>query len=382
MVLVGGGHAHVQVLTAFAAEPPPDCNITVVAAEAVAMYSGMAPGFVAGQYTREQLEIDVRPLARRCGARAIVAACERVDPEARLIHVAGHPPLPYDAASFNIGSTVLGLELPGVREHTLPTRPLSRLVEGVAGLVERGQAHAGSAPFHVVVVGGGVGGVELAFTAQARLVRETGRPVAVTILDASPRILGRYPDALIRRVDRLCAKRGITVRGNVRVAAVDADHVRIEDGAGAEALACDAVIWVTGPTGHPVFARSPGVRTDERGFACIRSTLQLEDHDELFAVGDCGTLIDHPQTPKAGVYAVRQGPFVARNLRALLAGRPLEAYHPQGDFLTLLNVGGGLAVGAKWGVTFGGRWVMRWKDHIDRKFMAVYQLPWDEDDAA
>ncbi len=371
MVLVGGGHAHVQVLKEFADAPPVNCNITVVVDDPVAMYSGMAPGFVAGQYSREELEIDVRPLARLAKAEVIVARCESVDPERQLLHLAVRKPLRYDIASFNIGSTVLGLELPGVRQHALATRPLSGLVGGIAQLIERAHAHQGDQPFHIVVVGGGVGGVELAFAVEARLENEIGRAVQVTLLDSGERILPRYPDALVHRIQRMADKRGITLRMGERVTAVHQNHVALKSG---EQLNSNAILWVTGPTSHPVFTRSPGIETDDRGFALMRSTLQLDGYDNLFAVGDCGTLIDYPKTPKAGVYAVREGPFITHNLKALVAGEPLREYLPQGDFLTLLNLGHGYAVGAKWGVTFGGKWVMRWKDSIDRKFMTRFQV--------
>ena len=371
MVLVGGGHAHVQVLKAFGESPPTGCNVTVVVDDPVAMYSGMAPGFVAGQYRREQLEIDVRPLARLANAKVIIARCESVDPQRKLLRLEGHEPVHYDVASFNIGSTVLGLELPGVREHALATRPLSGLVAGIAELVERTRAHDRKTPFQVVVVGAGVGGVELAFAVQARLDKDTETPVRVTLIDSRERILPRYPRALVRRIERLSARRGIVIRNSVRVAAIDNTGVTLNSG---DILPADAVVWVTGPTSHPVFTQSAGIRTDDRGFALMRSTLQLDGYDDLFAVGDCGTLIDYPKTPKAGVYAVREGPFITHNLKAWVAGEPLREYVPQGDFLTLLNLGRGYAVGAKWGVTFGGKWVMRWKDSIDRKFMALFQL--------
>ena len=97
-------------------------------------------------------------------------------------------------------------------------------------------------------------------------------------------------------------------------------------------------------------------------------------HDDLFAVGDCATLVDYPHTPKAGVYAVRQGPVLAHNLQAALAGEKLQEYSPQSDFLTLLNLGDGSALGAKKGLSFQGRWVMRLKDWIDRRFMQRFQI--------
>ena len=144
----------------------------------------------------------------------------------------------------------------------------------------------------------------------------------------------------------------------------------LEDGS---RLPYDALVWVTGAVSHSVLEDS-GLPTDARGFVLTRKTLQVEGHDDLLAVGDCGTLIDHPETPKAGVYAVRQGPYVADNLRRRLMGEPLRSYTPQHDFLTLLNLGDGSALGAKWRMSFEGRWVMRLKDRIDRAFMRKFQV--------
>jgi selenide,water dikinase len=69
------------------------------------------------------------------------------------------------------------------------------------------------------------------------------------------------------------------------------------------------------------------------------------------------------------VYAVRQGPVLTHNLRTANMGTPLKAFAPQRDFLTLLNLGDGTALGSKWGRTVEGRWVMRLKDWIDRRWV-------------
>ena len=84
LVLVGGGHAHIQVLTRWAMAHVPGARLTLVVDRPIAVYSGMVPGFVAGQYSREDLEIDVRPLALRAGARCIVAPATGLDTGARL----------------------------------------------------------------------------------------------------------------------------------------------------------------------------------------------------------------------------------------------------------------------------------------------------------
>ena len=81
--------------------------------------------------------------------------------------------------------------------------------------------------------------------------------------------------------------------------------------------------------------------------------------------------------PKAGVYAVRAGPFIAQNIASYVAGtnfRPLQKYVPQSSFLALLMTGDGSAIGTKFGIAFCGKWVSHMKDHNDRGFMKFFAL--------
>ena len=341
LVLVGGGHTHVQVLRAWAMAPVPRVRLTVIVDRPVAVYSGMVPGFVAGQYRREELEIDVRPLALRAGARFVVARATGLDPRARRVCLDGRPPVPYDTASFDVGSTVSGLDLPGVPEHALATRPIGRFVRHLEALIAQARGRAG---FRLVVVGAGAGGVELAFAFRARLAREGVHDPAVLLLEAGSRILPGLPAGTVRRVERNARARGIAVRPDAPVTGVRPGTLEL---AGGEALPYDGLVWVAGAASLPLF-RESGIATDPQGFASIRPTLQLLEHDDVFAVGDCAHLAASP-VPKAGVYAVRQGPVLVRNLRARLAGGRLVPYRPQRDFLALLNLGDGEAIGAKWG---------------------------------
>jgi len=65
---------------------------------------------------------------------------------------------------------------------------------------------------------------------------------------------------------------------------------------------------------------------------------------------------------------------LSRNLRAALTGGTLAAYVPQTRALALISTGDRYAV-ASWGpLSVAGRWVWRWKDRIDRRFMARYRF--------
>jgi selenide, water dikinase len=369
LVLVGGGHAHVQVIRRFAMEPLAGVRLTVVLDRAEAVYSGMVPGFVAGDYAVSALEIDVAPLARKAGARVIFAPATGVDPLAKTIALGGRPALPYDVASLDIGATVRGRELPGVRAHALATRPIRSFVDRLDAALASVRARRGAAALRVVVVGGGAAGVELSLTLDARLRAAGASPMLALLTDAAELLPGAS-----RRLAHAAAaelrRRGVRVRLGVRAARVEPDRVWLVGEA--EPEPADLTLWATGAAPLPLLAEVAAPR-DEQGFLRVRDTFQCLGHDDLFAAGDCATLEGHPWVPKAGVYAVRAGPILTVNLRAQLGGGPLRRYRPQRDFLALLNLGGRRALGGKWGVAVRGRAVWRLKDAIDRRFVARFE---------
>jgi selenide,water dikinase len=363
LVLVGGGHTHVQVLRRWMMDPLPGVRVTLVVDRPEAIYSGMVPGFVAGDYAGHELAIDVVPLARRARARVVIAAAVAIDPAAHRIELDGRPPLAYDVASLDVGATVRGLDLPGVREHALATRPIARLVDEL-------DARVGALPERprVAVVGGGVAGIELALTLDARL-RAAGRTPTMVLVGEDDELLAGY-GARIRAVARAeLAARGVALQLGFRVAAVRADGI---DGARGS-LPADLVVWATGAAPLP-FPCGPGLALDADGFVAVAPTLEVADTHDLFAAGDCASLSFAPWVRKAGVYAVREGPALDANLRARLTGGRLRAYRPQRDFLALINCGGRMAIAAKWGFALRGRTAYRVKDWIDRRFVARFRV--------
>jgi selenide,water dikinase len=257
---------------------------------------------------------------------------------------------------------VAGAERAARSELVLSSRPIPKLVAGVDGLLAR----ARSAPrFAVHVVGAGAGGVEIAFCLEARL-RRLGARAELTLVTAESRLLAEAAPSQSRAITRAARARGIGSRLDTRVREVSSDGLQLETG---ELLPSDAVLWVTGPAAH-AFAVESKLPVDARGFIETTPTLQVRGHEDLFAVGDCASLAG---TKRAGVYAVRSAPFLDDNLRTRLGGGALRAYRPQRDFLSLLNLGDGTAVGTKWGATLSGHWVLWIKDRIDRSFMEKYR---------
>ncbi|MDG1893276.1 MAG: selenide, water dikinase SelD, partial [Fuerstiella sp.] len=118
---------------------------------------------------------------------------------------------------------------------------------------------------------------------------------------------------------------------------------------------------------------------DDRGFIATNATLQSVSEHPVFAVGDTGSIV-REELPKAGVYAVRQGPILWENIQRSLRSQPLTTYVPQPSFLKLLNTGDGRAIGEWKGRSFCGRWVKRLKDRIDGRFMNMFRMLYDMPD--
>jgi NADH dehydrogenase FAD-containing subunit len=172
-----------------------------------------------------------------------------------------------------------------------------------------------------------------------------------------------------RRVLRQLKKRQITVLREACVG-IAAGALRLGSGA---TLACDVPILAIG-THAPPWLQGSGLALSDSGHLLVNAFQQSTSHPQVFAAGDVATRADQPH-PKSGVYAVRAGPPLAHNLLAAHAGQPLQPHHPPRRTLNLLSCGAGHAIGSYGPLNWEGAWVWRWKDRIDRGFMATYTLP-------
>ncbi len=347
---------------------PPGVELTVVSLEARQHYTGMVPGYLQGTYSEDEISVDLARLAARSGGRFVAGRAVAVDPRERRVALAGGGELGYELVSFAVGSLPAGAGEPAIAAHAAGVKPLTRVTDLRARLLElAGRTEAGERAA-VAVVGGGAAGVEVAFAA-ARLLDDARVERQVTILDGGAEILAGSSARFRARALEVLAGRGIAVRTGVKALAVQADAVDLDDGS---RLPSDLTVWLTGAVAQPLFQGS-GLAVDERGFLLLDDSLRAVGDPRIFAAGDCGTLASHPATPKAGVYAVREGPVLWGSLLATLGRTPPPRYRPQHGFLSLLNTADGRALLSYKGWTAHARWAWRLKDGIDRRFMARYR---------
>jgi selenide,water dikinase len=291
-----------------------------------------------------------------------------VDPGGRRVRVEteeGAREIPYDLVSFAVGSNTAGIDSPRVAGEAQRIKPLERVHTLRERLLDLADV-PGEVP--MAVVGGGAAGFEVALAA-AVVLEKGGRTHRITLLDSGEEILSGYRSRLRKRARAVLARRRIDVRTGLRVAAVHEGEVETEEGV---RVPSQLTVWLTGAVAWPLF-RDSGLPLDERGFLLIDDTLRSVADPNVFAVGDCGTLASHPGTPKAGVYAVREGPVLWESLKAAVRGGEPARYEPQRGFLSILNTGDGRALLDYKGVVSHSRWAWRLKDRIDRRFMAKYR---------
>ena len=372
LVLLGGGHTHVLLIKALAMRPIPSVRITLVSEKTLTPYSGMLPGYVAGHYSLEQTNIDLNALCRKAGVRWIKARCTGIDADEKRLNLAGLPELEFDVLSVDIGSTP-DQRIAGACQYALGVKPIAGFQQGWQQLLSAFETHQedstvaepSAQTIDWGVIGAGAGGVELVLAMAHRLRHHP--KIRFHLIFRGERILSGYPNRVIQRVEQALNEYNIQLHPEFSVARVTDSGVSSDAG---KQIALDSSIWCTGAVGAPWLSDSSLVSTDTN-FIQVETTLQSVSHKHVFAVGDIAANLQDPR-PKAGVFAVRQAPYLEDNLRRLFAGDTLKAVSLQTQYLSLLALGDKLAVGSRNGFAISGRWVWKWKDYIDQKFMQQF----------
>lgn len=373
LVLVGGGHAHVEVLRRFGRSPPVGVELTLISASRHTVYSGMLPGLVAGHYGWRACHIDLALLSRFARAHFLRDIAVGLDLERQRVRCADAVEVPYDIVSLDVGS--VGAALPGQPSDgggppshaAISVRPVERFLVAWDGVVQQAMTRA----LRVVVVGGGPGGVELCLAMQYRLrERAPQHSAQFAIVTDAQAILADHNAGVRARFERVLRERGVTVLTGRRAGAMRDGRLAFDGG---ESIAADYVVWASGPAA-PRWLRESGLNADADGFALVDDCLCSTSHPNVFAAGDIATMLHHAR-PKSGVYAVRQGPPLAENLRLALREHPPRTYEPQSNALQLITSGDRCAVASWGGMSAEGAWVWRWKNWIDRRFMERYLSP-------
>ena len=367
ILLIGGGHSHLEVLRRAALKPDAGIELTLLSPNALCPYSAMLPGLVAGHDTIADSHIELPALAQWARARFVCDRAVELDLYTRVVRLAEGGVEPFDLVSLDIGSWT-DLSVPGSREHALPLHPGDRFVAAWSRL--EADAVAGHIRT-VAVVGGGAAGVEMLLAMQHRFARICGEgaPRFALITDW-PHILHEHLPSVRKRLGKILVARDVVLHTASVVVAVESAAIVTAKG---RRIAADRVVWATTAAAAPWLAAS-SLACDARGFVRVNTLLQSVSDPFVFAVGDCATP-DGNATRKFGAFSAREGAPLAANLRRAAHQVPLVECRPRPRRLSFINTGPRHAV-VSWGsVMFEGDQVWRWKNQIDHAYLARYRPP-------
>ena len=358
LVLIGGGHAQIAVLKAFGMRPLEGVRLTLVTDVLMAPYSGMLPGYVEGHHSLEDMHINLLKLARFAGARLIKRAVSDIDFDKQNIVLDGGLNLHYDVLSLNNGAVPAPESIKGTALNGITVKPISHFLEKMP------DASALRGDFGVI--GGGAAGGELAISLYHHY-QLGAKNIALHLFSRSERVLPTAPKKASMRMQSALARHNITIHHRANVEELTSDTVILEAGNKIPA----AHIFVVTAARPASWISNLKLSHCEDGYISVRPTLQTVEYDNVFAAGDVASMVGEPRE-KAGVFAVRAGPYLAFNLRSYIEQTPLKSFSPQTRYLALIGLGGKDALALRGNFVAQGAFWWHLKNWIDRRFMQKF----------
>ncbi|CAA0082449.1 NADH dehydrogenase [Zhongshania aliphaticivorans] len=367
LILIGGGHTNVQVLKSWGEKPIPGVAVTLISTQQQTPYSGMLPGLIAGHYTAKETHIDLISLCAFAKAEFIQGSVNHIDLVNKTVCISSGDPIEFDLLAINSGITP-NIDIVGAKEFATTVKPISDFYPHWQHAVqELRDTHLSKS---ISVIGGGAAGIELILAMHHAITQDPSiqQEVELHLIYRSNEPIKHYPKRIKKHVYAALEKAKIQLHKNCDVTRLSEGHIHCAD---TSTLKSDYIFWCTNAKA-PSWPVSSGLSTNQDGFIAVDDTLQSRSHDFVFAAGDVAQQYQNPR-PHAGVFAVRQGPTLFKNLQGKLLGKRLEQHRPQHHFLSILALGNKKAVAHRhlWPALYGS-WVWRWKNSIDQQFVSKF----------
>ncbi|WOP20154.1 NAD(P)/FAD-dependent oxidoreductase [Raineyella sp. LH-20] len=351
VVVIGAGFAGIQASRALARE---GCRVTLVDRHPYNTFQPLLYQVATGGLNPGDITYSLRNFAgKNPGVRFVCGNVGGIDPAARTVSLDDGREIGYDYLVLGFGVTANFFGLPGVAEHALPMYTRAQALacrDAVFGRLEHYAAlpeeQRAATDLHIVVVGGGATGVEMAGSLAE--MRSTGVPnmypeldrkrIRVHLIEAGPVLLGPFRHDLQEYTYDEMVKRDVDVRLGTSVAEIEDGRVVLSGG---EVIESEIVIWGAGVAAFD-WVRSLGFELGRGGRIVVDQMLRVKGQDRIFAAGDC-SIIEDQALPQLAQPAMQMGVHIAGQIAALARGDKLERFE-YWDKGTMATIGRNAAV--------------------------------------
>ncbi|APO75873.1 FAD dependent pyridine nucleotide-disulfide oxidoreductase protein [Rhizobium etli 8C-3] len=327
-----------------------DVHITVIDRRNYHLFQPLLYQVATAGLSPAQVAMPIRRiLSRQRNVTVLMQRVERIDKAMQLVETADRA-IPYDylivatgARHAYFGHEEWAESAPGLKTIADATEIRARILSAFERAEVTQDEKRREALLTFLVIGGGPTGVEMA-GAIAELARKVvvrdfrhidAASARVVLVEAGNRILPAMPACLSAMAQRQLEGLGVEVLPTNAVTHCDAEGVMLADG---RQIRSGCVLWAAGIMASKA-AKWLGAEADRAGRAMVDERLNIPSHDNIFVIGDTAAVKNEDGCPVPSIApaAKQMGKHVARAIRALMAGDPVEpfCYRHRGNLATI-----------------------------------------------
>ncbi len=355
LVLIGGGHSHLNVLKSFTMDKINGLRVTLISDVYETPYSGMLPGFIENDYSLDDIQIDLYKICYHGNFRFINCKVNKIDGIKNLIYFKNRPPLSFDYLSINIGINNDTKTIKNADKYALKLKPISKInYNEIINNLEGKK---------VGVIGSGPAGVEISLALKKRY-----NEIDIFLFTGKSGLLKNYSNFSKNSILKTLTEANINVIFKDEVSEVSKNKIITKS---SKVYLIDKAILSTNGV-PPKWLKKTNLILSHEGFIQTNNKLQT-NFNHIFAAGDIANFSNNNLT-KSGVYAVKSGSVLSKNIRNMIVNKPLFNYYPQKYYLSIIGLSNGKALAFKYNLHFTSKLILNLKKYIDLKFIKKFKL--------
>ena len=362
LVLLGGGHAHVQVLRKLCMNFYNGLHVILINDSLESAYSGMTPAYIQDFYKINEIMIDLQRLCFNAGVTFINDEVIQLQTENKKVILKNRPSIHYDLLSINTGCISKKNNIK-IHENSkyIFIKPINNLIKNLKKLDE---IIKNNNNIKINIIGGGVAAFEISFALRQRFQNK----VSINIISKNILLEKNLNTKTITELKKISENMNISLKES-DVIEIKKKELLLSNG---EIFPSDLNLISTGAE-IPEWIQNSSLEKND-GFIGIKTNLQSINDENIFAAGDVASIQDY-QRPKSGVMAVRQGQILKENIFLKIQGKKLKKFRPQKNWLYIIGTYPNKALLNYLHFSFHSKWCWTLKKWIDKSFIKKFSFP-------